>query len=102
MLGRCGAVIAVAVALAAGCKGDVQRCEQACRNVGTLLEWNPAETEIAAAPADQRDALRKHKAAELDHHVDVCVSKCVSGNDSDAVACLIAAKTSEQALACAK
>lgn len=96
------APIAVTAALLAGCRGDVQRCEQACRNFGNLVEWKPAEVEIAAAPADQRDALRKHKAGELDHHVDVCVSKCVSGNNEESVNCLIAAKTAEQALACAK
>jgi hypothetical protein len=99
--GRASLALVVAAVLA-GCRGDVPRCEQACRNFGNLVEWKPAEIEIAAAPADQRDALRKHKASELDHHVEVCVSKCVSGNDPDAVACLIAAKTAAQAKACAR
>jgi hypothetical protein len=91
-----------AASLATACRGDVQQCEQACRNFGNLVEWKPAEVELAAAPADQRDALRKRKAGELDRHVDVCVSKCVSGNNSESVACLIAAKTADQALACAR
>ena len=92
----------MALAGSPGCRGDVQQCEQACRNFGNLVEGKSAETEIAAAPADQRDALRKRKAGELDHHVDVCVSKCVSGNNREVVACMIAARTAEQALACAK
>jgi hypothetical protein len=92
--------------LAAGCRGDPQRCEQACRNFGNLVYWKPADAEIAAAHPDQRDALRKQKLGELakrlEVHVDMCVSQCTATDDSTTVDCMIAAKTSEQALACAK
>src|SRR4051812_45333157 len=87
---------------AMGCRGDAQKCEQACRNFGHLVEGKAAEAEIAAAASDQRDALRKDKAGTLDRHVENCVSKCISGNDPEVVACLIAARTREQALACGR
>lgn len=98
-------ILALTLALG-GCRGDPQRCDQACRNYGTLVYWKPVDAEIQAAPPAQRDALRKQKLGELssrlEAHIDMCVSQCVATNDRVTTDCMIAAKTSEQALACAK
>jgi hypothetical protein len=89
-----------------GCRGDPQRCQQACRNFGDLVYWKPAEAEIAKAPPDQRDALRKQRLGELSSrlevHINLCVSQCVSVRDPATPDCLIAARTADQALACIK
>jgi hypothetical protein len=100
------AVMLVALPAIGACRGDPQRCEQACRNFGTLVYWKPADAEVAAAPPEQRDALRKQKLGELstrlERHIDICVSQCTSTDDPTTVDCMIAAKTAEQALACMK
>ena len=88
------------------CKGDAVKCEQACRNFATLAYWVTADKEVAAAPPDKRDALRKRKLGEFDskleNGVDLCISQCQSANNDEQVDCMIAAKTGEQALACVK
>ncbi|HEX4419256.1 MAG TPA: hypothetical protein VH165_15195 [Kofleriaceae bacterium] len=88
------------------CKGDPVKCEQGCRNFATLVYWKNADAEIAHAPADQRDALRKKKLGELDKQLerglDMCVTQCQSANNTDDIDCLVGAKTADQALACMK
>jgi hypothetical protein len=92
----------LALLLVLGCRGDAEQCRRACRNFGNLVEVRAIEVEVAAAPADQRDALRKTEQDAFDHRIDVCVSECVRTNDRDATDCLIAAKTPTQAHACTK
>lgn len=99
--------LALALMLLLGaCKGDPVKCEQACRNYGTLLYWKKADAEIAAAAPEQRDALRRRRLGELDSKleggIDMCVSQCRSANNEDDVDCMIAAKTADQADACLK
>ena len=90
----------------AGCKGDPQKCEQAARNFATLVYWEKADAEIGALPAAQQDLARKKKLSEftnaLERDIDFFVSQCQSANNDDQVDCMIAAKTADQALACAK
>ena len=96
-------VLALGLLLTA-CKGDMQKCEQACRNYGTLAYWKHADAEIAAAPPAQRDALRKKRLGEFDskmeNGVDMCVSQCQSANNDKDMDCMIGAKTGDQAIAC--
>ena len=102
---RLGLVTILFVAALAGCKGDPVKCDQGCRNYFTLHFWAEADKEIAKAPVDQRDALRKQKLGELDtrmaNGVDMCVSQCQAANDKDGIECMIAAKTVEQVKTCA-
>lgn len=99
-------ILALLLALApiAGCRGDARQCDQACRNVAPLLYWKQADKEIAAAPADQRDALRKRMQAEYPEKFDqglfLCVRQCQSAGNQTMIDCLIAAKTADQAAAC--
>jgi hypothetical protein len=100
-------IVGLGVGLAgAGCRLDAQQCDQACRNAMSLVYWKAADREIAAAPADQRDALRKQKLSEFTQKVDTgiegCVLRCQSSRDQDAVECLIAARTADQAQACSR
>lgn len=96
----------LALALTA-CKGNPEKCDKACRNYAKLVFWEQAEAEIAAAPADRRDALRKEKLAkftkDLDHGINMCSSQCVSATTtSDKQAdCMIEAKTAKEAKDCA-
>jgi hypothetical protein len=94
----------LAIAFAAGCQGDPQKCEQAVRNYASLIYWKQADKEIAAAPPDQREAMRKDKLAEfqaqLDKGLQTLVSQCTSANNKDQVNCMIEAKTAEQAKEC--
>jgi len=103
---RLALTLTLLVSVCAACKGDFQKCDTACRNYGTLLYWKLADAEIAAAPASEREALRKRKTAELtsklEAGVDLCVSQCQSANKADDIDCMIAAKTADQAAACLK
>jgi hypothetical protein len=97
-------VLAVA-AILGGCRGDPVVCEKACRNYGTLVYKKNAEARIAAEPDPYwRDVLRRRLEgkfpSELENGVDLCVSQCVSANNDEDVACMIAAKTGDQAVAC--
>jgi hypothetical protein len=101
--------LAIALALASivalgACRGDPVKCDQGCRNYATLVYWKQAEAKIAAAPADQRDAVRKQHQDELDRYLEqgvpVCASQCQSANNTDQTECMIAAKTAAQATAC--
>lgn len=90
----------------AACRGDAQQCDQACRNAANLQYWRGADKDIAAAPADQRDALRKQKVTEfgrkLEAGIDQCVSQCQAAGNQGTIDCLIAAKTADQIDACTK
>jgi hypothetical protein len=89
-----------------GCKGDPVKCDQGCRNFATLVYWKTADAEIAAAPAEERDALRKRLLGKFEQKlasgVDLCVSQCKSAGNTEQIDCMIAAKTADQALACTK
>ncbi|HEX2691012.1 MAG TPA: hypothetical protein VHN14_30570 [Kofleriaceae bacterium] len=105
-LGRVLTLLALALALVGACKGDAQKCETGCRNYATLQYWKVTDAELVAAPADQRDALRKRKLGEfnqkLESGIDMCVSQCQSANNDTQIDCLIAAKTADQATECVK
>jgi hypothetical protein len=97
------------LALGAGlgaCKGDRKQCEDACRNSATLLYWRDADAEIAKAPADKREALRKTKLgmfdSKLENGVELCISQCTSANNETQTKCMIEAKTAEQIDGCVK
>lgn len=98
-------VLALTLLLCA-CKGDAQKCDTGCRNFATLVYWKDVDAEVAAAPADQRDALRKRRLGEFDskleNGIDMCVSQCQSANNEADIDCLIAAKTADQATKCLK
>ena len=70
------------------------------------MYWKAADTEIAAVPAEQRDALRKQKLAEfsanLEKGLQTLVTQCTSANNKKQINCMIEAKTAEQAKACTK
>jgi len=98
-------LIAVVMFIATlGCKGNPEKCDQACRNYAELVFWQKANAEIEKLPPAERDAARKQKMAELAKNlsegIDLCTSKCVSANNKDAIDCLIKAKTADQAKAC--
>ncbi len=97
-------LIIAASGWATGCRVDTQLCDQACRNSASLRYWREADKEIAAAPAEQRDALRKQKLGEFSGKVDaglaMCVNQCRSSRDPSTAECLAKAKTAEQSVAC--
>src|SRR5690242_9798487 len=97
----------VVLVLFAACKGgDPVACENACRNYAKLEYWHQHDPDIAKAPPDQREAVRKKLLDtfenELERGIDACVTRCVSANFSDQTTCMNAAKTFEQAKACLK
>jgi hypothetical protein len=96
----------VVLGAGAGCRLDAQQCDKACRNAMSLTYWKAADQEIAAAPADQRDALRKQKLSkftqDVESGIEGCVLRCQSSRNQDSVDCLIAARTAEQAQACSR
>ncbi len=98
--------LAVVIAVALGCQGDPQKCEQAVRNYTSLVYWQSADAEIGSAKPEAREALRKQKLVEyneqLERGLSTLVSQCQSANNTDAVNCMIAAKTADQAKACQK
>lgn len=100
---RCALAVLFVLSIT-GCKGDPVKCEKACRNYAQLVYWEQTETEIAAAPAAERDELRKKKMAEFSANlakgVDLCTSKCMSANHEEDIDCLINAKTAKEVKAC--
>lgn len=98
------AILVALVLSVTGCKGNPEKCEKACRNYAQLVYWEQAEQEIAAAPVEQRDDLRKKKMGEFSHNlskgVDMCSSKCMSANHDEDIDCLINAKTAKEVRAC--
>jgi gas vesicle protein len=99
-------VIFAVVTCLAACKADAQRCEQAARNFATLVYWKKADAEIAKEPPDRRASVRKKKlsqfTSELEGQIDTVVSQCQNANNDEQIECMIAAKTAEEALACAE
>ncbi len=97
-------VVAGALALSACKKPKAEDCEAALRNWFTLVYWETAEKEIAAAPADQRDALRAAKLADRDHKLaegmDLGIRQCRAAGDFKGVKCMKEARTATQAKAC--
>jgi hypothetical protein len=98
-------VVAI-VSLVWACKGDPQQCDQACRNYATLTHWKKADAEIAAAPPEQRDALKRRRISEfenkLENGIDQCIAQCVSAHNEDQTNCMIEAKTAETVNDCVK
>ena len=98
-------VLAIAIFVTA-CRGDAQKCEQACRNVYTLTYWDRANADIEKLPPEQRKLERQKRLSDftnrLESGVDVCVSQCQSANNDDQVDCMIKAKTGAEAVACTK
>ena len=95
----------VLLLLLVGCsRTDPEKCDKAIRNYYQLQFWEKYDSEIAAAPAEQRESLRTQKQAqlqrELEHGISLDVSKCTSANFSNKVDCMIAAKTAKQAREC--
>lgn len=90
--------------VATACKGDPQKCEDACRNYAQLVFWEEADAEIAAAPVEQRDALRKTKLAkftkDMELGLNTCTSKCLSANNDTDMNCMLKAKTAKEVKAC--
>ena len=87
---------------ACGASGD--KCDKACRNYFTLHYWDEADKEIAKAPPDQRDALRRKKVEQLDPRMNqelgMCVSQCREAAGNDEAKCMIEAKTAKDVEAC--
>ena len=79
-------------------------CEEGIRNWFTLIYWEDAEKEIAAAPPAQRDAVRAAKLADRDaklaEGLDLSVRQCRSARDFDGVTCMKNARTATQARGC--
>lgn len=88
-----------------GCKKPrAEDCEEGIRNWFTLIYWEDAEKEIAAAPPDQRDALRAAKLADrdqkLEEGMELSVRQCRAAGDFEGVKCMKQARTAAQARAC--
>jgi hypothetical protein len=98
------AALLLALSLAGCDKATVAECDKGCRNYFELHYWQAADMEIARAPAEQRDDLRKQKIAELEsrmmQNLDLCVQKCKSGADSERAKCWAAARTTAEAKKC--
>ena len=99
------AILLVGALAAAGCsKPKAEDCEEAIRNWFTLIYWEDAEKAIAAAPPEQRDALRAEKLADrdkkLEEGMDLSVRQCRAAGDFEGVKCMKAARTAAQARAC--
>jgi len=88
----------------AACKGDRKKCEEVCRHVYELTFWEKADAEIAAAPAEEREKLKKRKlamlSAEIENGVELCINQCSSANNDDMNACLLKAKTTKDVVTC--
>jgi hypothetical protein len=102
---RLRAFVFVALALVVGCSRPSSKdCEEAIRNWFTLIYWDKAEAEIAAAPPEQRDALRAEKAKEKDRQLDggieLGINQCRGARDHDGVKCMKAARTAAAARKC--
>ena len=95
----------VGVLAVTGCKRPrAEDCEQGIRNWFTLIYWEDAEKEIAAAPPEQRDALRAAKLADRDKKLaegmELSVRQCRAAGDFEGVKCMRQAHTAAQARAC--
>jgi hypothetical protein len=97
-------VLALALGLAACKRPSPEDCEAAASKWFTLIYWDQAEKEIAAAPAAQRDELRKAKVADHDaklkNGINLAIMQCRGARDFDAVKCMKMASTADQARKC--
>ena len=93
-------------ALAACARGDQKKCTDGCRNYYTLSYWHDAERDLAAVPAEQREALHKKQtddfAKRLDDGLGMCVSQCQGADNDKEIECQLKAKTYDEAHACMK
>ncbi len=98
-------VIFAALVATPACKGDQAKCEKAARNYAELMYWKRVNAEIAALPpAEQNLARQKALSAytnDLENNIDFITQQCVSANNDEQVACMIAAKTAEAIAKCA-
>jgi hypothetical protein len=99
-------VVLLALSALSACKGDPVECDQACRNFATLVHWKKTDAEIAAAPPEKRDTMKRRKIAEfenkLENGIDQCVAQCVSAHNADQTHCMMEAKTADDVEACVK
>src|SRR5689334_20301168 len=97
------AVVAAALGLGA-CGASGADCDKACRNYFTLHYWEDADKEIAKAPPEQREAIRKQKVEALEERMQnglgMCTSQCKEAADGDESKCMINAKTVKEIEAC--
>jgi hypothetical protein len=98
-------LLVLSLALVAGCsRPSAKDCEEAARNWFTLVYWEKAEAEIAAAPPEQREAMRAEKAKEkerqLNAGIELAINQCRGARDHDGVKCMKAAKTAAEARKC--
>jgi hypothetical protein len=96
--------VALVTSALAGCKGDPVQCEAAIRNYTSLVYWDKADQEIAAAAEADRAKLRADKLATYERQlaggIDTLTSQCVSAHNDKEVQCMIDAKTAADAHAC--
>lgn len=99
------ALLVLGPASLAGCKGDAKKCEAAARNFAEVVYKEKMEKELAELPADKREAARKEKLAAyanaVEKDIDFFIRQCVAANNDEQVECMIAAKTSKDAMKCA-
>jgi len=101
------AILTAALAVGTGCKRpSPEDCEAAISNWFKLVYWEQVEKEIAEAPPEQREELRKTKLADRDakmkEGMDLAVAQCRAARDFEGVKCMKAATTAAQARACRK
>lgn len=107
MLSRLCAAAAV-LFLAAGSVGcsrpSAKDCEEMLTKWFTMIYWEKAEAEIAAAPAEQREALRQTRTVEHDRQLkggmELGVMQCRGARDHDFVKCMKDASNATQARKC--
>lgn len=101
---RAAVLVATVLWALGGCRADRGKCEKAVRNYAELVFWHRANEKIAKLPPEQRDQERKLALAEFAYEVETQlefrIEQCVSSRDTDTIDCMLAAKTSEAALAC--
>ncbi len=101
MRARLALVFVVALLAAACSRPSAKDCEEGLRNWFTLVFWEKAEAEIAAAPPEQREALRAAKTKEKDTQIEggihLAINQCRGARDHDGVKCMKAATTGAQA-----
>jgi len=99
-------VVAMISLTLAACKGDPQQCDLACRNFATLTHWKKVDPEIAAAPPEKREGMKKRAISEfenkLEDGIDQCIAQCVSAHNEEQTNCMIDAKSAEAVQACVK
>ena len=100
-------LLIVALSLVVGCsRPSAKDCEESIRNWYTLVYWEKAEVEIAAAPPEKRDQMRiemsKKKDEDLEKGITLAINQCRASRDKDGVKCMKAATTAAEAKKCRK